>query len=60
MGDLAAQLVNMQAAGTRQLAQTAVLKKQLDMQKSVLTLLDPGANKAPAPQGMGLAVDKTA
>ena len=50
----------MQAAGTRQSAQIAVMKKQFDMQKSVLTLLDPSASKAPAPPGMGLAVDKTA
>ena len=38
----------MQAAGTRQSAQIAVMKQQLDMQKSVLTLLDPSASKAPA------------
>ena len=60
MGDLAAAVVMMQADGTRQSAQIAVMKQQLDMQKSVLTLLDPSASKAPAPPGMGLAVDKTA
>lgn len=60
MGDLAAQLLSMQAAGTRQMAQIAVMKKQFDMQKSVLTLLDPSASRAPAPPGLGLAVDKTA
>ncbi len=50
----------MQAVGTGQSAQVAGMKQQLDMQKSVLTLLDPSASKAPAPPGMGLAVDKTA
>jgi len=56
---LAASLVSMSAAKTQFSAGIAVLKKQLDMQKSVLDILDP-ASRAPAAPGTGTRVDKLA
>ena len=56
---LASSLVSMSAASTQANIGTAVLKKQFDMQKSVLALLDPPSKAAAAP-GTGLVVDKTA
>ena len=56
---LAASLVSMSAAKTQASVNIAVLKKSLDMQKSVLDILDPGA-RAPAAPGTGTRVDKLA
>ena len=42
------------------LTNVTVLKQQIDMEKTVLDILDPTKNQAPAPQGTGLVVDKTA
>jgi hypothetical protein len=56
---LATALVSMQAAGTQHSAGIAVLKRQLEMQRSVLDLLQPAA-PPPAPPGMGQNVDKLA
>lgn len=58
--DLATGLLSMSAAKTQFSANIAVLKKTLEMQKSVLDILDPASNKAPAAPGTGTLVDKTA
>lgn len=57
--DLASALVSMNAARTQGAVNIAVLKKQLEMQRSVLDLLQP-TTAPPAPPGMGQVVDKTA
>jgi hypothetical protein len=56
---LAVALVSMNAARTQSAANIAVLKKQFEMQRSVLDLLTPPP-RAPAPAGMGQHVDKLA
>ena len=58
--DLASALISMSASKTQMLTNVAVLKKQIDMEKTVLDILDPTKTQAPAPAGMGLVVDKTA
>jgi hypothetical protein len=57
--DLATALVSMNAAKTQGAVNIAVLKKQLEMQRSVLDLLQP-TTPPPAPPGTGQAVDKYA
>ena len=60
--DLTVQLLSMQSAGTRQLAQIAVLRKSFEMEASIVGMIDD-ANRnapAPAPAGTGLVVDKRA
>ena len=49
----------MNAAKTQGAVNIAVLKKQLEMQRSVLDLLQP-TTPPPAPPGTGQAVDKYA
>ena len=56
---LATSLLSMSAQKTQFSANIAVLKKTLEMQKSVLDILDPPSRAAPAP-GTGTLVDKTA
>jgi len=58
--DLASALLSMSASKTQMLTNVAVLKKQIDMEKTVLDILDPTKTQAPAPAGTGLVVDKTA
>lgn len=58
---LVSQLLTMQQAGTRQLAQIAVMKKSFDMEKAVANLLDPAQNAGPPPSpGTGHLVDRRA
>ena len=59
-GDLASALLSMSASKTQMLTNVAVLKKQIDMEKTVLDILDPTRNQPPAPAGTGQVVDKTA
>jgi hypothetical protein len=56
---LATTLMSMSAMQTQTLANYAVMKKQFQMEKSVIDLVAP-ASKPPAPAGTGLLVDKTA
>jgi|KBSMisStandDraft_5_1062788.scaffolds.fasta_scaffold7885463_1 hypothetical protein len=60
--DLTIQLLAMQQAGGRELAQIAVLRKQHEMEQAVVNLIDQVSSKAPppAPPGTGLVVDKQA
>ena len=58
--DIVASLLSMSAASTQSSVNIAVLKKQFEMQKSAIDILDPTPTRpAPAP-GTGLLVDKTA
>ena len=60
--DLTIQLLAMQQAGGRELAQIAVLRKQHEMEQAVVNLIDEVSSNAPppAPPGTGLVVDKRA
>jgi hypothetical protein len=58
--DLTVQLLSMQSAGTRQLAQIAVLRKSFEMEASIVGMIDDANRNAPAPAGTGLVVDKRA
>ena len=60
--DLTVQLLSMQSAGTRQLAQIAVLRKSFEMEASIVGMIDDAnrSTPAPAPAGTGLVVDKRA
>lgn len=60
MTQIAAQLVAMRMAGTRQAAQLAMLKTAHEMQMSLVDMLADAAKCAPAPTGQGLVVDKRA
>jgi hypothetical protein len=59
MTAIASSLISMSAQKTQMTANFAVLKKQFEMQKSVIDLLQPLA-QTPAAPGTGLVVDKTA
>lgn len=60
--DLTVQLLSMQSAGTRQVAQIAVLRKSFEMEAAVVDMIDDAAKTtpAPAPPGTGFVVDKRA
>ena len=60
--DLTVQLLAMQQAGGRELAQIAVLRKQHEMEQSIGIVVEDAASKAPppAPPGTGLVIDKQA
>ena len=60
--DLTVQLLSMQSAGTRQLAQIAVLRTANEMQAAAADIVDDAAKSAPAPAspGTGLVIDKRA
>jgi hypothetical protein len=60
MMQIAAQLVAMRMAGTRQGAQMAMLKTAHEMDMSLVNMLADAAKSAPAPTGQGLVVDKRA
>lgn len=47
-------------AQTQQIAAMKILKKQHEMQMSLINMVDQLVQQAPAPQGTGAAVDKTA
>ncbi|MEO8757050.1 MAG: hypothetical protein ABI398_04770 [Devosia sp.] len=52
------QLLSMQSAGTRQMAQIAVLRAATQMQNAAAEVL--ASKPAPAPPGTGFVVDKRA
>lgn len=58
--DLAATMVGMTAAKTQTLAQYAIMKKQHQMETSLIDMLASAAKTAPPDEGIGLVVDKTA
>ena len=60
MMEIAAQLVAMRMAGTQQAAQMAMLKKNHEMEMSLVNMIAEAAKSAPAPAGQGLVVDKRA
>lgn len=53
------QLLTMRSAQTHGAAQIAVLKKQHEMEMSLVQMLSEAA-QAPPPKGQGLVIDKTA
>ncbi len=57
--DLALTAVSMQAARTQGLAQIAIVKKQHEMELSLIQMIDEVARSAPPP-GQGTRVDKIA
>lgn len=62
MSDIAATAVAMTQAQTQQTAQILMLKKQHEMQQSLVNMLSESveAAKPPAPSGQGAVVDKSA
>ena len=60
MMEIAAQLVAMRMAGTQQAAQMAMLKKNHEMEMSLVNMIAEAAKSAPAPVGQGLVVDTRA
>lgn len=56
--DMTVQLLSMQSAGTRQMAQIAVLRAATQMQNAAAEVL--ASKPAPAPPGTGFVVDKRA
>jgi hypothetical protein len=60
ISDVATQLLSMRMAGTQQAAQMAILKKNHEMEMSLVNMLADVAKSAPAPAGQGLVVDKRA
>lgn len=58
--DMTVQLLSMQSAGTRQMAQLAVLRAAAQMQNAAAEVLDSASKPAPAPAGTGFVVDKRA
>ena len=59
MSDIAASAVAMKTAQTRHMAQLLIVKKQHEMEMSLVAMLDK-AVRPPAPAGMGAVVDKSA
>ncbi|MBN9310429.1 MAG: hypothetical protein J0I99_05335 [Devosia sp.] len=57
--DLTSQLLAVRALGTQQSAAMAVLKRQHEMEMSLLQMVDQVARSAPPP-GQGTKVDKLA
>lgn len=60
MSDIAATAVAMKQAQTVHLAQIAMVKKQHEMDMSLISMLTDAVQSAPAPEGMGTRVDKRA
>jgi hypothetical protein len=58
--DLASSLITMGLAKTQFSASLAVLKKQFDMEKAAIDMVDASVRKTPPEPGTGLYVDKTA
>ena len=59
--DVATELLAIRQAGTQQLVQTLMLRKQHDAQMQLLAMIDETMAKAPPPTpGTGLVVDKRA
>ena len=60
MTDVTTQLLAMRMAGTQQAAQMAIIKKNHEMEMSLVNMVAEVAKSAPAPSGQGLVVDKRA
>ena len=60
MTEVAAQLIAMRMAGTQQAAQMDMVKKNHEMEMSLVNMIAEVAKSAPAPSGQGLVVDKRA
>jgi len=58
--DLAARMTSLSTAKTQHSAQIAVLKKQTEMDRSLVAMLDEAVRSVPAPNGPGQQVDRTA
>ena len=60
--DLTVQLLSMQSADTRQLAQITVLRTANEMQAAAADIVDDATKSTPAPAspGTGLVIDKHA
>lgn len=58
--DLATQMVALNAQQTQGAIQTAVLAKKFEMERQAIAELLPTPSRAPAPDGQGTLVDKTA
>ena len=60
--DLTTQLLSIHQASGQQAAQIAVLRKQHEMEQTIVNVIDEVSSKAPppAPPGTGLVVDKRA
>jgi hypothetical protein len=58
--DLAATMAGLTAAKTQTLAQYAIIKKQHQMEMSLIDMLATAARSAPPATGTGLVVDKSA
>jgi hypothetical protein len=58
--DVASQLITMRMGATQQAASMAILKKNHEMEMSLVNMLAEVARSAPAPSGQGLVVDKRA
>lgn len=60
MADVAAQLMAMRMGATQQAASMAIMKKNHEMEMSLVNMVADVARSAPAPSGQGLVVDKRA
>ncbi|MCF6326239.1 MAG: putative motility protein [Devosiaceae bacterium] len=58
--DIASQAFNLKQVQTQASAQFAVIKKQQEMDKMLIEMVDAVSKSAPLPPGMGTRVDKTA
>ncbi len=60
MLDVATQLMAMRMGATQQAASMAIIKKNHEMEMSLVNMQTEVARSAPAPSGQGLVVDKRA
>jgi hypothetical protein len=60
MMDVATQLMAMRMGATQQAASMAIIKKNHEMEMSLVNMLTEVARSAPVPSGQGLVVDKRA
>jgi len=58
--DVTAQILALRMAGTQQAAQMAILRKNHEMEMSLVNMVAEAVRPAPAPTGQGLVVDKRA
>lgn len=60
MSEIAATAVAMKQGQIQHMAQILMVKKQHEMDMSLIAMLTEAVESAPAPEGMGLMVDKRA
>jgi hypothetical protein len=60
MADVATQLMAMRMGAAQQSASMAIMKKNHEMEMSLVNMVAEIAKSAPAPSGQGLVVDKRA